>query len=818
MRRVFLETLASDIALKKDPDTKLEKLKGIKAEIAGRTKTIKTSIRQKTTALGRWFGFAVTLVPMGGVLLGKVNYDELIWPWEDGYPDPQLVIGSILAAAPALILFINLIRVCFKPKKKRADEWRFLQSDSLQRTTQDINEGPDQTSVEFERFFERIVNVLTEDFALKKIILVIDNLDRIAAEEALKIWAVLQTFLQQRNQAEPATWFDQVWVIIPYDHAGLTKLWDTEVEKGGFVGKSFFDKSFQLRLDVPKPIFKDWEGFAKKQMDIALTDWERKDCETILRILRIARSDLNDILTPREIKNYINQVALIAHQRQGTITLDAIAYYVNWREILNADTATIRDSLLKFQLAQPKHTQFLDRERIIPEIAALCFGVSLLEANRFLLSPLIFNALKSGDETALGKLVTDHESSFWAAFENLRFQPELGFILTASKAIYLALWGQYSTSCDFFLKQIDHFPEGSNVEHFETSVIDYSFWIQIARNPQAIYNFLLKQIDLQLQQSGLDWKERGQELEAVFEAARGRLPNLQMHILPSLDLGKTIEFARACLACENLVALIQPPQAIIQEFMTAIAGNQNQLADLNLVVRYLHNTRQNIDWNPIMEACTAAVYNAAIGSQGFIYLVLLELASISPDLSKRVGETVANLRFYMVLSNPVHPAAAFVWHLFTSKEFPVFTGRPSNTNAAANQGAIRMRNFWVQENEQNATAILHYHETYGYWPEFWQLTKRAEWLLVRGILRRLVDSTSLEISLKNARIQDVFENLQFRDADIMEKLVKGFHEYGDLEMKLLAYQDIRAPFLLDVVSILNNMDISESLKTQIGAI
>jgi len=818
LRRVFLESLANEIGQKKSIESKKnEQIEAITAAITGRTKTIKTWIRQNTTILGRWFGFAVTLIPLGGVLLSKVNYEDLIAPWESGYPDPQLAIGVILAAAPAIVLFINLIRICFKSKQKRVDEWRFLQSDSLQRTTQDINEDRDQTSVEFERFFEKIVMIAHSEFALKKLVLVVDNLDRIDAEEAFRIWAVLQTFLQQRNLANAKSWFDTVWVIVPYDHEGLSKLWDKDNAPNRSIAKSFFDKSFQLRLDVPRSIFKDWEGFAKRQMEIAMLGWAPEDREKIFHILRIARSSLNDIPTPREIKNFINQVAILAHQRQGSISLDSIAYFVNWREILNVDAATIRNCLLKFDFALPEHAQFLDAKKIIPEIAALCFGVSLSEAQRFLLSPLIINALNAGDEATLAHLAAEHGSSFWIAFEKLNLQPSQSLALTAAKAIFLGLWQQYQSRCLFFVNQIDHLPDSRYAESFEQSIQNYEFWIHIAHRPVIVFEYLALQIDRNLRQSMISWVHRAGELNAICAAVRARVPDIQPREISSLDLDKFAEFARDCANHEHTVALIRPPQTILDQFRKALESNENQLKDLHFVLRYLHRACQSIPWAELLAVCEGVALNPSGNTQGQVFLIILEVSICSPDLTSRISALFANQKFYAALRNPPHSITAFVWSLFSPPEFPSFPGQNPAVSRPAHQGVNRLKSFWIQENEKTASEILLGYKSYNRWSDFWRMTKRAEWRLVRTMLLKVTADDMLKSAIKDASIREIFEDMQFRDEEIMQPLVKGFCDFGNLELKLLEFENIKVSFLIDVLNILRELDISERLRSHIDA-
>ena len=117
-----------------------------------------------------------------------------------------------------------------------------------------VTQTSDPTSVEFESVFHDLIGE-----ALKrndrKLLLVIDNLDRVQSSDALSIWSTMQTLLGHSDNNKPK-WFDRVWVLIPYDSDAILRLWDNS---DGFESKSpnktltetFLDKTFQIRFRVP---------------------------------------------------------------------------------------------------------------------------------------------------------------------------------------------------------------------------------------------------------------------------------------------------------------------------------------------------------------------------------------------------------------------------------------------------------------------------------------------------------------------------------------------------------------------------------------
>ena len=92
-----------------------------------------------------------------------------------------------------------------------------------------VTQSPDPTSVEFESVFHDLL-----DEALKqknrKLLIVVDNLDRVEPSDALSIWSTLQTFLGHKEYQRP-DWIERLWILIPYDDKAILRLWDRSGSK-----------------------------------------------------------------------------------------------------------------------------------------------------------------------------------------------------------------------------------------------------------------------------------------------------------------------------------------------------------------------------------------------------------------------------------------------------------------------------------------------------------------------------------------------------------------------------------------------------------
>ncbi|MBX3722408.1 MAG: hypothetical protein KF713_11270 [Turneriella sp.] len=818
LRRILLENLIKDIS--DTHETLRAPLSALLNKISGKEKKILTANEQGVTLLGKIFAMALLLVPIGTVLLGKVEYDKLLSGFDSELSSFLFLSGTTFVLAPFWVLLGNWLRIGVTRKfskisvglMKSERDWLFLQNESIQTITQSIIEGPDRSSIEFESYFSQVVTHVLDADARAKIVLIFDNLDRIAKEDALKIWSTLQTFVQHRGNQNGKSWFDRVWIIIPYDLTPLSQLWSMRKKKDA-ISKSFLDKSFQIRLDVPKPIFKTWEKFAERQVSLAVGNWSDEDRQAIIRVLKDTRSDLNDIPTPREIKNFINQVAIMTAQRRGDISVDAIAYYVYWREMLNSDVAAIRRSLLDMQLAYGNHWNYFKPEKLILKLAALSFGVPLDEAARFLLSNPILDALQNGDEVTLAELAKKHGSSFWIAFSTLQFDPILSFARTAAKAIYLSLWQENSDQCSFFVSKIKGLPESRNFEEFENSIQNYVYWIHIASNPSEIYDFLINQLNDKLGKNGVNWQSRGDELSAIIDAVANRMAGVPLKKLDNLNLVAVINLVSGFRESQKFAKFLCPNAKILKELIGDIAGNVNGMAHLHLVIRYLHGTGEFSEWRAAFDECVKTAILPQLNEWGNEYKVLLELLDIVPEYLHELSTLFENVYFYGRFHHTISPDAAYLWGLAPPDQFHNY----SNPEEQIDTGMAKMRLFWETPSDQKAEEILTRYKKYQHWKNFWHLGKRRELGLMESIFKKMAGDSELAPLYKNATVEDVFKGFFITRREELELIINDFRAFGNLDEKLMQFENLKISYLVPILKLMLEMGIKDDLRARITA-
>lgn len=660
LRRIFLESLLMSIKnaiynKKLMGDTVyLDKLH---KKIDKRQKTCTITSNRHPTPMGIILAITIFLATIGLGLVGiSRNGDFTFNGW-------LLWVGAILMGLPVLACIVYMVILVLKKKPIFSiRSWAFVQCDSTDTVDQEVSEDDERSSIEFENFFSEIMNHVAEWNSDAKFIFAIDNLDRIASEDSLRLWSTLQTFLQKRNSTkERSKWFKKLWIIVPHDPDGLAKIWRGTITSDGIPesAKSFLDKCFQVRLEVPVPIMTGWENFTNAQMEKAIPAWAAEDKKRILDVLKITRDGLDAIPTPREIKNYINQVALLRNHANVDISTSSIAYYVICRYVNKNTLSTekIRELLVKTEFPDKKHNPYLP-EGCANDLAGLVFGVAPQLGQQLLLEPEIKNALENGDDAELHELIKNHEDGFWHVFDSyMRCKKQWNGkedwhrFLNYAKCIKNSDADFSKLSCfmesakkyvaSFKLLKPDDklaiFPVDDEKLSGLVGLVDLLHADgNSSRHLEYLFNMVLESCDQNILKDKAFLTDKiSSKLDLFVTAFPEKLRVKYEFQAFSFDNFKI--FAQNCTANEllYLASWIKPPQNIVAEIASKIKPNTEIESSLLAAVKYACNAGIN-NWTPVIAACnTHIAYNSGTQSNtshsSIILDVLLALAEYEGD-------------------------------------------------------------------------------------------------------------------------------------------------------------------------------------------
>jgi hypothetical protein len=415
LRRMFLESLTERLRAKTWLDGKewKERLE----YLAGRRKVVEQSNTPRLSLLAVMLAVSLLLVPLGLELWSKRLEAGLAI-------DPALPVdwGAVLAVVSALaplFVFVGyivwlLIRgtslVDVRGKVADALTLFVRQTDTASRT-ETLDSG-EPTSLEFERLFCDVMEAALTPPAVqpdpdRRLVLVIDNLDRVGPEQGLAVWSTLQTFVRQREGHEP--WLNRLWCLLPFDGNAIRRLWPQEASAGS-LADSFLDKTFQVRFEVPLPLLSDWKDFMTARLKEAMPSHTDDDFFRVYRLYTVRRTMGTPSPTPRELKLFVNQVGSLHRQWQDEIPLPDLAYYA----LLRRESADI-DSQSIASYPSPGEAGLVS-DGVRQHLAAMAYGVPIASAQELLLRDPIMRALEDGNSESLKALAEGNEA-FALVFE-----------------------------------------------------------------------------------------------------------------------------------------------------------------------------------------------------------------------------------------------------------------------------------------------------------------------------------------------------------------------------------------------------------------
>ncbi|KWC21050.1 hypothetical protein WL48_34990 [Burkholderia ubonensis] len=259
------------------------------------------------------------------------------------------------------------------------------------RETVTVTEAGEPTSLEFQSAFLALLGSVLGNPARpnRKLVIVVDNLDRVDAAEVQATWALLRSFLDNPTfRKEP--WYERLWLLVPMARADKVNPESAGSERDQ---ASALEKVFQVRFTVPDMTTHFWRSFFEDRMAIAFDKLNRKSRNTVIDLYA---EDLDaSKLTPRAIISFINSLVALYVERglqeeqegsgKDAISIEVLAAYLLWERGLNADGTALdvadymkrltgRDNLestfnvIRLGVPDRKHIGYINAQQNLAEI------------------------------------------------------------------------------------------------------------------------------------------------------------------------------------------------------------------------------------------------------------------------------------------------------------------------------------------------------------------------------------------------------------------------------------------------------------------
>lgn len=508
LKRAFLEGLIEKYKSTLRIDDKKGEIESdkLKDQIAGKIKSKHIETTNGVTLIGFCLTVVTFLIPLGISILRSADSSEYSI-FSNGPIHSTAFTGFLLIGSPIIIILIYLINLHIvwvktiwkslklkveKPKYKTiysSKRWAFFSKNSNETTTVSTTSDIENTSVEFEFFFKEILEKIFHNNPDFKLIVILDNIDRVQLADTNKLFSLLQAFLivNENLVNDFTSYFKRIFVIIPYDPKGL-KFELTEPEKDSQSLKAFLQKSIQIRLYLPSAISRDWIRFSKAQIEDTFTEWPSQDVEEFVSIFHAIYSDPSVTPTPRQIKIYINQVGVFRnHFRKPQISSKVIGYYVIKKVLHGESHESLIKKLVLGDFPSKSDEFILNYTNSKNELASIIFDVEGNDdANILLLERPINSALFEDDSKELIKYESIHKDNFWRVTSHVVRKLNQQDLLLFSGTFLVAFKKEEIVyQIPHYLFSIDDFIRKFNIVNINVSALSIK---RFGRNVGAVLN------------------------------------------------------------------------------------------------------------------------------------------------------------------------------------------------------------------------------------------------------------------------------------------------------------------------------------------
>jgi len=343
----------------------------------------------------KWFVLSLLAV---GLVIAYLSVDKTDMPW----------VNILIALSPLILFALGMLFTWSSWPKMFA----MYNTEGKSDTTSYVISEQEPSVREFKDWMTEISKGLPAD---DKLVLVLDNMDRLPARKVQQFWSLIQTFFADDG-------YPNIWCIIPYDEEHLAAAFSEAEDKDVKTDllRGYLDKTFPVVYRVAEPIVSDYKAVFGVLINKAFGETiseENKDL--ISQCYRHERPTPN----VREIISFLNEMVALTFQWGTDIHHVSMAIYaLKKNEILRNPTIekkgpkadeTIKVSTEEFILSNAYLIRFrqilLGSESIkyLPrEISALVYGVKPEDALQIVIRRYIRNCFTGSDKNpAINKYV-----------------------------------------------------------------------------------------------------------------------------------------------------------------------------------------------------------------------------------------------------------------------------------------------------------------------------------------------------------------------------------------------------------------------------
>lgn len=333
-------------------------------------------------AFALWALLATDLLHLSGTPAANalMNWDRALLPtWAEGLEVPAIPLLTVLG--------VFLTRVAKRwnhgraTKSKRGNAnatlhipeeplFSFLVNRQHQTRRTRITGASTPTAVDFQRVFGLLLRAIDKEGG--RLVVIVDNLDRLPDAEAREVWTMLRAFAPHAARA-PAPAHPGPCMIAAVAADAVDALYDGSTT-AGTRSEGFLHKTFDITFQVPPPALAGWKGYLENELKSVFgDDLGADDAAHIFQLADGRWAADHFVITPRRINALINGMcARRGHKPRRGISLPVLAYYCLNQAAIEKDIHTaLRAEVTGFAAET-------DDWRV--GVAAIYYGVSCKDA------------------------------------------------------------------------------------------------------------------------------------------------------------------------------------------------------------------------------------------------------------------------------------------------------------------------------------------------------------------------------------------------------------------------------------------------------
>jgi hypothetical protein len=398
LRRAFLETVIDFGVAAGWLGEREAHWRSVRARLSGLRDRVDTESSSRISHYGRALVLATLAVPIGLALMPRVQNPSLL----------HWLGASILSVAPLLTLIaltwfrkadLNEIDHACLPsdcssddEPQKEDLFTLLLRNTSTKTRQITSRDVQPTSLEFQKHWADLLADLLAPEG-RRLVVVVDNLDRVNPDEAVRLWSTMRTFMSP-DQVGAGECLRRFWLVVPIDADVLDSLWAREKDGVGGLAGAFVEKTFQAVLVVPEARLSAWQGYLTKRLGEALPHHDPLDFHSVYQVYRRSLP-ASATPTPRDIKVFVNRLATVHAVWGHRISLPRQALYT----VIEKRNIPIDDFLFDRvdSLRVDQFREIVQAEGLLADLAAIALNVEPQLAMQSILGPEVADALTGGD-------------------------------------------------------------------------------------------------------------------------------------------------------------------------------------------------------------------------------------------------------------------------------------------------------------------------------------------------------------------------------------------------------------------------------------